>query len=176
MEFYNTELRIHEIALSQAPDIFSGQDNRRLECLYACLNAAKSWIDVFLSIPPVQYVDFSTSTYVNLIHCFVSIYRLMTFEHPEWDRGLVREHLDASSFAEQTERNFSQVKEDASLDLDGSEDMDIFSIMAAKARVIKMWMESVTVPIISSGDGMGDFPVGFLEDDWLRDVLGPWND
>jgi hypothetical protein len=113
MEIYDTEMRIHEIALSQAPDIFSGQENRRLECLYACLNAAKSWVDVFLSIPPVQYVGFSASTYVNLIHCFVSIYRLLTFEHPEWDVGVVRQNLDVSSFAEQTERNFSQVKLDS---------------------------------------------------------------
>ena len=41
MELYDTELRIHEVGLSQSPDVFCGQDNLRLECLYACFNAAK---------------------------------------------------------------------------------------------------------------------------------------
>src|ERR1700753_1547419 len=122
MELYDTELRIYEIGLSQPPDVFSDCYNRRLECLCACLNAAKSWAEVFLSIPPAQYLGFSTSTYINLIHCFIGIYRLSTFEHPEWDRSIVQENLDVGSFSEQVERNFSQVKEVAGIDLDGSED------------------------------------------------------
>lgn len=180
MELYNTELSIHEIGLSQAPDIFSGQDNRRLECLCTCLNAAKSWFDVFLSIPPAQYVGFSVSIYQNLFHCFMALYRLSTFDLPEWDRGLVRETLDASLLLETAERNLAQVKEVTGLDLDGSEDLDIFSILASKTRVIKMWWEATNVSTMSSlgiasGDEMGNFPVDFLDDDWLRDVLGPWN-
>jgi hypothetical protein len=175
MELYNTELSIHEIGLSQAPDIFSGQYNRQLECLCACLNATKSWVDVFLSILPAQYVGFSASIYLNLIHCFVGIYRLSTFEHPEWDRGLVRENLDVSLFLEKAEGNFSQVKEAAGLDLDGSEDIDTFNIMASKTRVIKMWWEATNPSTmgslgIASGDEMGEFPMECLDDNWLRDV------
>jgi hypothetical protein len=178
MELYDAELRIHEIGLSQAPDIFSGQYNRRLECLCACLNAAKSWVEVFLSIPPAQYVGFSTSTYVNLMRCVVCIYRLATFEHPEWDRGLVQENLDVSLFMETMERNFSQVKEAAGLDLNGSEDMDTFSMVAARTRGIKMWWDATTAPSmgsldVASGAEIGDFPMEFLDDEWLRDVLGP---
>ncbi|KAE9370271.1 hypothetical protein N431DRAFT_559479 [Stipitochalara longipes BDJ] len=181
MELYDTELRIHEIGLSQSPDIFNDQDNRRLECLYACLNAAKGWVDVFLSIPLAQYVGFSTPTYVNLIHWFVSVYRLSTFEHPEWDRGFVRENLDLSLVLETTERNFLQVKEVAGLDQNGSEDLDTFSIMASKTRVIKMWWEATTMSTLNSlseapSDRMDDIPMDFLDDNWLRDVLGPWNE
>jgi len=181
MELYDTELRIHEVGLSQSPDVFCGQDNLRLECLYACFNAAKGWVDVFLSIPPVQYVGFSTPTYVSLMHWFVSVYRLSTFEHPEWDRGFVRQNLDLSSALETTERNFLQVKEVAGLDPNGSDDLDTFSIMASKARVIRMWWEATAGSTSNSvgeapSEGMNDIPMDFLDDSWLRDVLGPWNE
>jgi hypothetical protein len=181
MELHDTELRVHEIGLCQTQDIFTSQDNRRLECLYACLQAAKSWIDVFFSIPPSQYVGFSTSTYVNLVHCFVCIYRLSTFDHPEWDRGLVGENVDVSLFLQTTERNFLLVKKAAGLDVNGSEDMDTFSIMAAKTRVIKMWWEAMNVPAVDSmevaaGEELCDFPMDFLDDDWLIDLLGSWNE
>jgi hypothetical protein len=181
MELYNTELSIYEIGLSQAPDIFSGQYNRRLECLCACLNATKSWVDIFLGILPAQYVGFSALIYSNMVRCFISIYRLSTFEHPEWDRGLVRENLDVSLFLDKAEKNFTQVKEAAGLDLCGSEDIDSFNIMASKIRVIKMLWDATTVSTMASNgvapsDEMGDFPMEFLEDDWLRDLLGPWNE
>jgi hypothetical protein len=180
MELYIAELSIHEIGLSQAPYNFSSQYNQRLECLCACLNAAKSGVDIFLSILPAQYVGFSASIYSNLARCFIGIYRLSTFEHPEWDQGLVRENLDVSLFLEEAEKNFTQVKEAAGLDLGGSEDIDVFNIMASKFRTVKMFWDATTVstmaPLsIAPSDGMGDFPMEFLDDDWLRDLLGPWS-
>ncbi|KAK9257993.1 hypothetical protein V1519DRAFT_455882, partial [Lipomyces tetrasporus] len=180
MELYNTELNIHEIGLLQAPNSLRGQHNWLLECLFAYLNATKSWIDIFLSILPAQYVGFSAAIYTNMAHCFIGIYRLSTFEHPEWDRGLVRENLDVSLFLEQVEKNFAQVKEAAGLDLGGSEDIDSFNNFASRIKIIKMWWNARTVSTMAphdtaSGDVMGDFPMEFLDDDWLRDLLGPWN-
>lgn len=180
MELHNTELVIHEIGLSQASDIFSGQHNMRLECLYACFNAIKAWFDVFLSIPSAQYVGFSALLYRNLTHCFVAIYQLSTFEHPEWDLGLIRENLDVVSFLEKAERNFSDVKLVAGFDIDGSEDIDPFNIIASKIRVIKLWWETTTSSTTgshgaASGEVMSGSLMEFLDDGWLRDVFGPWN-
>ena len=112
-----------------------------------------------------------------MIRSFIGIYRLSTFEHPEWDRGLVRENLDVSSFLEEAEKNFTQVKEAAGLDVGGSEDNDSFNIMASKIRIIKMSWDATTVstmaPLgIAPSDEMGDFSMEFLDDDWLRDLLG----
>ncbi|KIN05469.1 hypothetical protein OIDMADRAFT_153650 [Oidiodendron maius Zn] len=180
MELHNTELAIHGIGLSQASDIFSGPHNMRLECLYACFNAIKAWFDVFLSIPPAQYVGFSALLYRNLTHCFVAIYQLSTFEHPEWDLGFIRENLDVVLFLEKAERNFSDVKLVAGLDIDGLEDIDTFNIIASKIRVIKLWWETTTLSTTGShGAASGEVTSGslmeFLDDGWLRDVFGPWN-
>lgn len=180
MELYNTELRIYEIGLSQAPDIFSGQYNRRLECLFACLNATKSWVNMFLSVPPAEFVGFSTAIYSHMASCFVGIYRLSTFEHPEWDRDLFRENLDVLFILEEAEKKFAKVKVAAGLDLGGSEDIDFFNTMASKMRFFKTSWDAMTVSAMSSvgtapSDGMGDFHMEFLDEDWLRDLLGPLN-
>ncbi|KAH8801793.1 hypothetical protein F5884DRAFT_847663 [Xylogone sp. PMI_703] len=183
MELYTTELTVYEIGISQDPNIFSGQYNMRIECLYACLNSIKSWIDIFLCIPPEQYVGFSASVYVNLFRCLVDIYRLSSFEHPEWDRRLVKEKLDVLSILEGIEQNFLRVKEAAALTPIGSDDNDIFGVMASKARVIRTWWEAtiadistVEPPDLASGDNMmGDLYSEFLDNEWLRDTLGSWN-
>ena len=178
MELYNTELTIYEVGLSQAPDIFSGQYNRRFECLHACLNAAKRWIDTFLQILPAQYVGFSMLTYVSLIRCFMGFYRLSIFEHPEWDRKLVQETMDIFVFLDETEKKFTLVKEAAGLDANGSTDADCFTILASRIRLLKMWD---TMPATSSmahlntalGEEMADFST--LDDDWLNYLFSPWN-
>ena len=42
------------------------------------------------------------------------------------------------------------MKEAAGLDMNGSEDMDTFSMMAARTHVIKIWWEATTVSNITS--------------------------
>jgi hypothetical protein len=181
MELYTTELSIYEVGLSQAPDIFSGQHNRRIECLWGCLSAIKSWTDVFLSITPSQYVGFSALIYSNMTHCIVGIHRLSTFEHPEWDRALVGEHLDIISFLEECEKNFARVKEEGGLDIGGSEDVDSFSRMASVIRAIrKSWgatnVSTMTLIGMPSNSEVMDFPIDFSDEDWLKDLLDSWNE
>jgi hypothetical protein len=183
MELYTTERSIYEVGLSQVPYIFRGQENRRIESLWACANATKSWIGVFLSITPAQYVGFSALTYSNMTHCFLSVYRLSTFEHPDWDRAFCIEHIDVSSFLKEGERNFAQVKEAAGLDVD-SEDVDSFSMMASRIQAIqKLWhatnasrATSTTEPFTGGRHEIYDFPMEFSDGDWLKDLLGTWNE
>jgi hypothetical protein len=178
MELHDTSLRIHEIALSHTPDIFSADSNQRLKSLYACLNAASSWVLIFLTIPPAQYVGLPTTTFAQFVHLFVSIYHLATFEDPSWDRRLVQETLDVSMFLETTERSLLLVKEAAGLDRDGSDDVDIFSVFAARVRVFKMWWAATNVDAAAGtleGEEMVDLNMEFLDDEWMRDMLGPWN-
>jgi hypothetical protein len=180
MELYNVERTIYEIGFTQAPNVFIGPYNRRLECLCACLNVTKSWVDTFLSILPAQYVGFSGSIYLNMIGCFLGIYRLSTFEHPEWDRGSVRKTIDVSFLLDVAEKNFAEVKEAAGLDLGGSEDVDFFSIMASRIRFIKTAWDPTAVYAMDSlsaarSGEMGDFPVQALDDEWMTDLFGSWN-
>ncbi len=179
MELYTTQLSIYEIGVSQTPDIFKDQQNGRIECLWSSMNAVKSWIDIFLSIIPAEYIGFSILVYSNIAHCFVGLYQLSIFEHPEWDRALFREHLNISSILDHCEKNFSRVKEEAGLDISGSEVMDSFSSMGSRIRAFKLsWGASNSSTVgPSSQDELYDFPMpDFSDQDWLRDLLGPWNE
>jgi len=89
----------------------------------------------------------------------------------------VQENLDVSSFLETTERNFAMVKEVAALNTGGSEGGDIFSLMACKVGAVRMWWEAINVATVDSfeaatGDTLGDFSMEYLDDDWLKDILG----
>ncbi|KAL8974781.1 MAG: hypothetical protein Q9197_000989 [Variospora fuerteventurae] len=168
LQLHITDLAIHEIGFSQGQDLFTGQSNHRFECLCACLQAIKDWVDVFLSIPPAQYVGFSACIYAMMGRCLIDLWRLSTCEHPEWDHSLVRESLDVWSVFEQTERNFSRVKEAAGLDLGGSHDCDFFTIMASRLRSMKVSWNAVNAstelatPVL---DELGDFSME-LFDTW----------
>lgn len=181
MEIHNVELDIHEIGLSEGPDIFCGQHNRRLECLFECHKATKSWMDVFLGISPAEYVGFSSSTYMNMGRCLISTYRLATCEHPEWDWEVLNEHFDVSLVLAKAANNFAQVKQAADLTSDGLGEIDFFTNMATKFRGhVATWdaMHANTMSSLSTppGDEMGDFTMDFLDDEWLKDLLFQWNE
>ncbi|KAI4098968.1 MAG: hypothetical protein L6R37_006216 [Teloschistes peruensis] len=134
LEIYIAELSVHEIGFSQAQDELTGAFNLRFECLSGCLQAIKCWIDVFLTIPPTEYVGFSASIYAMMARCLVDLWRLSTCDYPEWDHDLVRETLDVSSVLEQTQKNFSQVKDAAGFDRGGTSGIGKASVLALAAH------------------------------------------
>lgn len=88
----------------------------------------------------------------------------------------MQETIDVLMFLETTERSLSLAKEAAGLDRDGSEDIDIFSIFAARVRVFKMWWVVSNVGTATGtleGEEMVDANMEFLNDEWLSDILGP---
>jgi hypothetical protein len=180
MELHSTELGVHELGLSQSPDAFLGQQGLRVDCLWACVQAVKSWMNIFLSLLPIDYIGFSPLTYFGMAHCFTCMYRLSVFEHAEWDRGLVRTQFDIVSFSEIVEQNFSKVKIPAGLDSDGSDDLDTFTIMASKiSRVRSAWDPNKVASTAAEGtlghDNSFDFSLELSDEDWLKDLIGPWS-
>jgi len=180
MELHSTELSIHEIGLSQSSVHFFGHHSMRVDCLWACVQAVKSWMNVFLSLSPAKYLGFSPLTYLSMAHCFTGMYRLSVFEHPDWDRGLVRHHFDMVLFTDIVEQTFLKVKTATGLDIGGSKDLDTFTIMASKiARVRVAWdpvrVAAPTAEGSAIGDSLYDFPLEYSDEDWMRDLIGPWS-
>jgi len=178
MEIHMNELKIYGIGLTQAPDAFQGQYNRRVECLWACLTATKSWLDLFFCIPPARYFGFSLLMYANLGICFVNLYQLLTFEHSEWDRALARESVNLPLILEQGEKSFSEVKEAVGLESDGHEGIDAFTLMASRIRFARTSIGPGITQAMSSQstaqyEGMGDFQMDLFDEEWLRDFMIP---
>ena len=180
LEVCNLEASIYEIGCSHEPDVFSVQSNRRVECLYGCLNAMKRCTDVFGRFNPAQYIGLPFLIYAALSRCVTVFYRILTFEHPEWDPALVRETLDFSLILDEVEAKFSRVKDEAGLDCGGSDDTDPFTLFATRLRKIKMWWDitvgnATVLGDVTSFDGMGDFSLENVDEDWFRDLFGIWN-
>jgi hypothetical protein len=145
-----TEICVYEIGLSSGSDTFSGQPNQRFECLVACLRIIKLWIDLFLSIPPSDYIGFPACMFTKMTRCFIDLWRLQTFEHPEWDRSLVLETIDVSTVLTETATKSMQVKDAVGLDRGGSQDLDFFSVFASKLTSMKVWWDALNTSLTDS--------------------------
>ena len=179
MEFSVIEVNLYEIGFSPATELFALLFNERVECLWRCLKATKTWFDTFLTIKPAQYVGISLFNYAGLMRCFIAICMLSSFDHPDWDHRLVGGTLDVILLLEETERNFRQVKEAAGFDIGCTENIDPFNLIASKFGTYKMMWKSMKHPTVHSsgaslGDELGnDFPMPFMDDDWLNQTFGP---
>ncbi|KAM3068575.1 hypothetical protein ACMFMG_011105 [Clarireedia jacksonii] len=201
MHLYNTEITIHEVALSK--ELKSDMDDfSRLESLCICLQAVKAWFEVYLEIPSCDYLGFPFSLYTHMAHCIVALYRLSVFEHPNWDVAMVRRELDLSVVLDKVVKMFESVKEASGLDTGDYETSlecagMVYFAMARRMAQIKTWwdakmaaenMTNNDVNNTSMGAGevsetMGttaftvdpnqDFWPG--DDIWWQDVFGPWN-
>ncbi|GLI82001.1 hypothetical protein PoHVEF18_010399 [Penicillium ochrochloron] len=99
----NAELVVHEVAL-RAPSTPNSPELHRLESLYTSLHAAKSWLDLWLSVPTEKYMGVSFTIFFQFSRALVSLYRLSILEDPAWDKALVRntanvlEYLDRMAY------------------------------------------------------------------------------
>ena len=81
-----TEIAIQSVGLFTRDVI----DPNRIESMYACLKAVKSWYEVFFSIPLSEMAGIPFMLYVELSQSQVALYRLTTIEDTAWDKELVR--------------------------------------------------------------------------------------
>ncbi|CBF75950.1 hypothetical protein AN3533.2 [Aspergillus nidulans FGSC A4] len=165
-----------------APVISKNLNFQQLEHLYACLEATKSWFDLFLTIPPVEYIGFPFSIFAQMVHNLVILYQLSTFEDPAWDIATVRQTADVLSILSTVIRNMSQVASLAGLD--GEPDSDVFSRVAKMYRSVQMGWEvklgpkplslASTHSSQSVPEPLDTMPINFplmSDNDWLSDML-----
>ena len=176
---YNIELSIHEVALSKTLD----PRFKRLESLWAALQAIKSWFELFFQFPPASYVALSFSTFSQFIHCVVALSRLSTYEHPDWDLKLARETCNLSLILDELIDRFARVKAEANIDPGVQDHHDVFSTNARRMSAIKQWWDTklAAEQSVSTDDQLdentasdpmlGGQPIDFSDDGWLRDIL-----
>ena len=181
LNLYDTELRIHEAALSPCAVILSESCSfYRLESLHACLVAANSWFEVFFTIPPAEYVGFTFATFSQIAISAGTLYKLSTLEDCAWDRGIVRRTADVLAIAGRLAQNLEQVRTLAGLECDGGEE-DIFTRVAGKIRdVMQKWAGKLSADFtefpISTAQGVvasnlsGDWAFRLFEDAWWTDA------
>ena len=167
---------MHEIAFLKVPAIINSPGFQRLDSLYACLNATKSWFDLFLGLPAASYVGFSIPIFTQMAHCIIALFRLLTLDDPVWDRGLARDTTNLSLILGKVVEKLSQVKLAANLDHGVSEDKDTFSWTARTIRATKTWWEAKlsaeSADNVALDETLGGTNLEFSDDMWLKDIIG----
>jgi hypothetical protein len=174
MHYYHAEQYLYEISFSRSPVMvnFPSHDFHRLELLYACLQSNKLFFETFFSIPESKYTCFSFATWTQVAHSVIVLQLLSSFDHPDWNLAYVRETIDFITVLDYLIERFNKAEG------------QIFARSAAKLATIKahiqekMSFEAVRPgPDSLSGEDadMGKTwePVDFLDETWLRDILGP---
>lgn len=87
----HSEIIINEASISKFPVLSNGPDLHRIESLYTCLRAAQTWIDIWLSMPPEDYISCSFLMFFQFSRALVNLYRISTLEDPAFDKCAVRE-------------------------------------------------------------------------------------
>jgi len=182
LSILNAELAIHEFALLSNTSLFYiTPDFQRLESLYACLHASRSWFDLFLTISPALYPGIPFSLYTQMSHNVVASYRLATFEGPDWDLTAARQTINPSIVLDQIIQNMSQVRDLAGLNSGDGDISDPFTEVAKRLSSIKGWWDAkfgpplgAEVPVFDEVAAMNQ-SMAFWDEGWLSEALpGPW--
>ncbi len=118
LHLYSTEGKVHEIAFLDPDTNHRELKLLRIESLYSVLEATKKWFEIYFTFSPVHYVRFSIWVSTQLARCIVLLYRLFTFDHPDWNQSLVRETCNLSTIINDVINNMTQVKSTTDLEYD----------------------------------------------------------
>ncbi|KAL4875850.1 hypothetical protein BJY04DRAFT_210974 [Aspergillus karnatakaensis] len=168
-------LTLHESALTNAAILSTNVNFQQLEYLYACLEAAKSWFDVFLAIQPLDYVCFPFSIFAQLVHNLVMLFQLSTLNDPGWDTAAVRQKADILAILSTIIENMGRVAGLAGLE--GGPDSDVFSRIAKIYQtILVMWEVKLAPdlfpqPVAESTHAMpANFPLA-SDHAWVSDMV-----
>ncbi|KAK2837004.1 hypothetical protein FQN49_006508 [Arthroderma sp. PD_2] len=177
---YGAEAAIHECSVSTDSGMFTGPGLQRVDSLYNYLRATKTWLDLFFTIPPAEYVNLPMPISSQLGRCLLAAFKISTFEHPDWDRSLARETLSMPLILDQVIEKMAQVKTEAGLDSVNEEATDIFTrsarkFSAAKACILARSEKGCIENNIDAPAGViEDAQSVMFDDTWMNDLLfGP---
>ncbi|KAE9372631.1 hypothetical protein N431DRAFT_545212 [Stipitochalara longipes BDJ] len=183
MQCHIIEISIYEAGLCQPPP---GADPipsfKRLELLCACLEATKSYFNVFFSIPSANYISMSLSTWSQMGYAMAILQTLFILQRPDWDLDSVRGAIDYNITFNQLIQNLESL-----ITLPGFEKLDVFSRSAKWMKSVKEYVETkmAALPVATVEDESYQVPdfgwmpgaedvtdfFQFLDDAWMSDIL-----
>ncbi|KAH7346194.1 hypothetical protein BKA65DRAFT_272691 [Rhexocercosporidium sp. MPI-PUGE-AT-0058] len=190
LHYHSLEVSLYKIGLARSErfSAFTIRDFSRLEYLFACSEAVRAFSDGFLNIAASKYHCMPIKLHMELTWNLSILQMLSTFDHPDWNIAWLRELISLPKVLGKLSTILFEAK--AALDLDPSttERLDIFSQSAKKMSWIKMFVEKA-IPGMSSQEGEsrasevpinemfdlngGEF-MGYMDDAWMKDIIGPW--
>ncbi|KAL8832018.1 MAG: hypothetical protein Q9170_005051 [Blastenia crenularia] len=143
LHFYNTEIKVHEIALSKLPSLPPTGELKRVDSLCTVLEAVRKWFKTYIALSLGKHVRVPLSISTQLAQSIVTLYRLSIFECPGWDRSLVRETCNLTCILDRVIDKFQRVQSEAGSGTDdGSLHFKLYSTSLRKLTSIKNWWQA----------------------------------
>jgi hypothetical protein len=181
MYYHDVELSLYEVSVNRGSPIFNRPGFERLELLYSCLEANKSFWAAFFTIPPIEYYNFSIPVWMQIIHALITLQLLSNFDHPDWNLAYVRETIDFFHILDRLLECFRMLKQAV-----GGLEGEMFERSAMKMRAVQEYIQARmstdgtngSAGLPSASENLHDADLGlddFLNEAWLDDVWGPWD-
>jgi hypothetical protein len=152
-------ISIHERSLTS-----SGQNSdssyinahlQRVESLWACFNATKSWIMSMDGLGVANYRHMSLAIFTQMAHCMISLFRLSIFKSSgvSWDRQRVRKELEFGEVVNVWIKNGKGVPGATGMDLDMPDSSEnVWSHLVKRLSLVVEWWDTKVVPMLVTSD------------------------
>ncbi|KAE8414603.1 hypothetical protein BDV36DRAFT_298834 [Aspergillus pseudocaelatus] len=181
MYLSNAELAIHE-ALIKAPIPTNGPDPHGVKSLHTSLLAAKSWLEVWLCVPPEHYLGVSFTILPMFCRALVDLFMLSTLNDPTWDRKAVQDSVNLFHYLDLLQTNFKRSADHRAQEAEA----DIFAKGVNMISTIKeRWGPSLIVaqqypPATEVANptlqatlySPGDLKLDGMDDAWMMELFG----
>lgn len=187
LAFKNAEISLYKISLSKSPAFLdiSNRDFDRIQTLHSCLQAVKSFFDIYLNLPISKMHCLSVPILTYFTWSLGVLQLLTTFEHPDWNLEWARSAISFTDVLGKLSDIYGQVKSTLNLDPHTPVGEDIFSHSARRMSWMKSFFESGGIdprldhnPQYSNSENTTDLSLGndsnLLDDQWLRDLMELW--
>jgi len=179
------EIYLYRIGISPSysPELEPGTPSfERLELLYSCLRAVKLYFDTFLTIPANKYQTLTLPDICLFRHALFTLYKLSTFEHPDWNLDSCRRTISLSDTLGKLGAQFEQASAVLGLDNHEYEKQDWFTRGAKHLQRVKdYWEKRETAELgeVTRINAIPAYPqmedIDLLDDSFMLEILGPWD-
>lgn len=106
MQYLTAEILIHELSLIDLQDNQASPLRTHLDDLNCCVDAIRSFIDVYFTIPSSVYLTIPFSTFGQFAHAFIVLVKLASLEVEGWDMRDMHDKLDFTNVLDETAARF----------------------------------------------------------------------
>lgn len=139
---------------------------QRLDALWRCVESIRAYFELYLAIPPQDFLVLPFQVFGQSVQASVTLLRLATLEYDGWDLAALREELSYSAIVGEFTRKFELVE---TLPVDGIVvNNDSFTKWASKTRWMKTLYDSRYPPDNSSPAAPIDVSAGGRR--WPNDI------
>ena len=143
LHYHIVEIHLYEIGLSEAHSSSYGTHALgRLEIIYSCLTALKSFFEAYVAIPIHSYYNLPLSQWTQFAYSIIVLSKLTFLQEDFWDASFTQQTVDILEILDQAAVRLEQAEKTVTDDGMPIEENGLFSRWARKIRWVKAWYET----------------------------------